>query len=178
MPTALTFHRAVVADPAFAPAEADQPFTVHTRWIETDFDNTITPYAGPTAEGPGEDGERQHVVVEVGGQRLEVSLPAGLALGGGHAAAGGRKKAPKRSRSGGGVAAVSGDAVTAPMQGTIVKIAVEEGQQVTEGDVIVVLEAMKMEQPIKAHRSGTVTGLTAAVGETVSNGGVICEVRD
>ena len=176
MPTALTFHRAVVSDPAFAP-EGDEAFTVHTRWIETDFENTIEPYSGPTAEDSGEDGERQQVVVEVGGQRLEVSLPAGLALGGGGAAAG-RKKAPKRSRRGGGAAAASGDSVTAPMQGTIVKIAVEEGATLAEGDVVVVLEAMKMEQPIKAHKAGTVTGLTAAVGETVANGAVICELKD
>ncbi|MFX0538201.1 acetyl/propionyl/methylcrotonyl-CoA carboxylase subunit alpha [Ornithinimicrobium sp. Y1847] len=179
MPTALTFHRAVVADPAFAP-EDDSPFTVHTRWIETDFDNQIEAYSGPTAEAPtGEEGERQKVVVEVGGQRLEVSLPAGLALGGGGgAAAGGRKKAPKRSRGGGGAAAASGDSVTAPMQGTIVKIAVEEGQSVSQGDVVVVLEAMKMEQPIKAHKDGTVTGLSATVGETVANGAVLCELTD
>ncbi|MFK5634566.1 MULTISPECIES: acetyl/propionyl/methylcrotonyl-CoA carboxylase subunit alpha [unclassified Ornithinimicrobium] len=180
MPTALTFHRAVVSDPAFAP-EGDEPFTVHTRWIETEFDNRIAAYSGPTAEAPGEDGERQRVVVEVGGQRLEVSLPAGLALGGtngGSGGAAGRKKAPKRSRGAGGAAAASGDAVTAPMQGTIVKISVEEGQQVSAGDVVVVLEAMKMEQPIKAHKDGTVTGLTATVGETVPNGAVVCELKD
>ena len=179
MPTVLPFHRAVVSDPAYAPDDADQPFSVHTRWIETDFDNQIEPYSGPTADDPGEQGERQNVVVEVGGQRLEVSLPAGLALGGGGGgAAGGRKKAPKRSRGGGGGAAASGDAVTAPMQGTIVKIAVEEGQELAEGDVVVVLEAMKMEQPIKAHKGGTVTGLSASVGDTVTNGAVLCELKD
>ncbi|GAA4882932.1 acetyl/propionyl/methylcrotonyl-CoA carboxylase subunit alpha [Serinicoccus chungangensis] len=178
MPTVLAFHRAVVSDPAFAPEDPEAPFTVHTRWIETDFDNQIEPYSGPTADAP-EETERQTVVVEVGGQRLEVSLPAGLALGGGGgAAAGGRKKAPKRSRGGGGGAAVSGDAVTAPMQGTIVKIAVEDGQSLAEGDVVVVLEAMKMEQPIKAHKAGTVSGLSAAVGDTVTTGAVICELTD
>jgi acetyl-CoA/propionyl-CoA carboxylase biotin carboxyl carrier protein len=175
MPTALTFHRAVVNDPAFAPDDPSEPFSVHTRWMETEFDNTIEPYAGPTADADTEPEERQSLVVEVGGKRLEVSLPAGLSLGGGNGA---RKKAPKRSRSGGGAAAASGDAVTAPMQGTIVKIAVEEGQQVAEGDLVVVLEAMKMEQPINAHKAGTVTGLSAAVGQTVSNGGAICELKD
>src|SRR5699024_2999924 len=175
MPTALTFHRAVVEDPAFAPPDPQQPFSVHTRWMETEFDNQIEPYAGPTAEDPG-TAERQSLVVEVGGKRLEVSLPGDLSLGGG--GNGARKKAPKRSRTGGGAAAVSGDAVTAPMQGTIVKIAVEEGQQVAEGDQVVVLEAMKMEQPITAHKAGTVTGLSAEVGQTVSNGGVICELKD
>ncbi|KUG59301.1 acetyl-/propionyl-CoA carboxylase subunit alpha [Serinicoccus chungangensis] len=178
MPTVLAFHRAVVSDPAFAPEDPEAPFTVHTRWIETDFDNQIEAYSGPTADAP-EETERQTVVVEVGGQRLEVSLPAGLALGGGGgAAAGGRKKAPKRSRGGGGGAAVSGDAVTAPMQGTIVKIAVEDGQSLAEGDVVVVLEAMKMEQPIKAHKAGTVSGLSASVGDTVTTGAVICELTD
>ncbi|MFB9731125.1 acetyl/propionyl/methylcrotonyl-CoA carboxylase subunit alpha [Ornithinimicrobium kibberense] len=177
MPTVLPFHRAIVSDPAFAP-EGEEAFTVHTRWIETEFDNQIEPWSGPAPDAPSEDGERQRVVVEVGGQRLEVSLPAGLALGGNGGAGAGRRKAPKRSRGAGGAAAASGDAVTAPMQGTIVKIAVEEGQQVAEGDVVVVLEAMKMEQPLKAHRAGTVTGLTASVGETVSNGAVICELKD
>ncbi|WP_289017070.1 biotin carboxylase N-terminal domain-containing protein [uncultured Ornithinimicrobium sp.] len=177
MPTVLPFHRAIVSDPAFAP-EGEEAFTVHTRWIETEFDNQIEPWSGPAADAPSEDGERQRVVVEVGGQRLEVSLPAGLALGGNGGAGAGRRKAPKRSRGAGGAAAASGDAVTAPMQGTIVKIVVEEGQQVAEGDVVVVLEAMKMEQPLKAHRAGTVTGLTASVGETVSNGAVICELKD
>ncbi|OLT23316.1 acetyl-/propionyl-CoA carboxylase subunit alpha [Ornithinimicrobium sp. CNJ-824] len=177
MPTVLPFHRAIVSDPAFAP-EGEEAFTVHTRWIETEFDNQIEPWSGPVADAPSEDGERQRVVVEVGGQRLEVSLPAGLALGGNGGAGAGRRKAPKRSRGAGGAAAASGDAVTAPMQGTIVKIAVEEGQQVAEGDVVVVLEAMKMEQPLKAHKGGTVSGLTASVGETVSNGAVICELKD
>jgi acetyl-CoA/propionyl-CoA carboxylase, biotin carboxylase, biotin carboxyl carrier protein len=179
MPTVLPFHQAVVADPAFAPSEPSEAFTVHTRWIETEFDNTIEAYSGPTADAPADDDERQRVVVEVGGQRLEVSLPAGLALGGGNGGgATARKKAPKRTRGGSGGAAASGDAVTAPMQGTIVKISVEEGQQVEPGDVVVVLEAMKMEQPIKAHKAGTVSGLAATVGETVSNGAVLCELKD
>jgi len=177
MPTALTFHRAVVDDPAFAPEDPDQPFTVHTRWMETEFDNTIEPYAGPTADADDQPAERQNLVVEVGGKRVEVSLPGGLSLGGG-GNGGARKKAPKRSRSGGGAAAASGDAVTAPMQGTIVKIAVEEGQEVAEGDLVVVLEAMKMEQPINAHKAGTVTGLSAEVGQTVGNGAAICELKD
>ena len=62
------------------------------------------------------------------------------------------------------------------MQGTIVKVAVEDGQQVDEGDVIVVIEAMKMEQPLKAHRSGTVCGLTAEVGDSLTSGAVVCEI--
>ncbi len=172
MPTVLPFHRAVVSDPAFAPADG-QPFTVHTRWIETEFATTIEPHAGPTAEAADDEGERQHVVVEVGGKRLEVVLPGGLALGGGATR---KKKAPRRSSAAGSGAAASGDSLTAPMQGTIVKVAVEEGQEVAEGDLVVVLEAMKMEQPINAHKAGTVTGLKAEVGATVTNGAVITDI--
>jgi acetyl-CoA/propionyl-CoA carboxylase biotin carboxyl carrier protein len=174
MPTVLPFHRAIVADPAFAP-EGDKAFTVHTRWIETEFDNQIPPYAGPVADVPQDDGARQTVVVEVGGKRLEVVLPGGLSLGGGTAA---KKKAPRRSGGSKAGAAASGDSLTAPMQGTIVKIAVEEGQEVAQGDLVVVLEAMKMEQPINAHKPGTVTGLAAEVGQTVTNGAVIAEIKD
>jgi len=174
MPTVLPFHRAVVVDEAFAPKNPRQPFTVHTRWIETEFVNTIPPYAGATAEAPEAAGERQSVVVEVGGKRLEVVLPGGLSLGGGTT----KKKAPRRSGGGKARAAASGDSLTAPMQGTIVKIAVEEGQTVAVGDLVVVLEAMKMEQPINAHKAGTITGLSASVGETVTNGALIAEIKD
>jgi acetyl-CoA/propionyl-CoA carboxylase biotin carboxyl carrier protein len=172
MPTVIPFHRAVVSDPAYV--GDGETFTVYTTWIETDFDNRIEPYAGESAEADEQE-ERQRVVVEVGGKRLEVVLPAGLGgLAGGPAA--GAKK-PKRSAKKAGAAA-SGDSVTSPMQGTIVKVAVEEGQQVAEGDVVIVLEAMKMEQPLKAHKAGTVTGLEAEVGATVTNGAVICELKD
>jgi acetyl-CoA/propionyl-CoA carboxylase biotin carboxyl carrier protein len=177
MPTVLPFHRAVVSDPAFAP-EGGEPFTVHTRWIETEFDNQIAPFAGDAAASDGdEQGERQRVTVEVGGRRLEVVLPAGLSLGGGGGAAA-KKKAPKRSGGSKAGAAASGDSLAAPMQGTIVKINVEDGAEVAEGDLIVVLEAMKMEQPITAHKAGTVTGLSAEVGATVTNGQVLCEIKD
>jgi acetyl-CoA/propionyl-CoA carboxylase biotin carboxyl carrier protein len=175
MPTVLPFDRAVVDDPAFAP-EGDKPFTVHTRWIETEFDNQIPAWSGTAPELPSEPEERQSVVVEVGGKRLEVVLPGGLSLGGGAGTA--KKKAPRRSSGAKGDATVSGDALTAPMQGTIVKIAVEEGQEVAEGDLVVVLEAMKMEQPINAHKAGTITGLAAQVGQTVTNGAVIAQIKD
>ena len=177
MPTVIPFHQAVVSDPAYI--GDGKTFEIYTTWIETDFDNQLTPYAGESAEAPedGAPGERQRVVVEVGGKRLEVVLPAGLGgLSSGGAAAGARK--PKRAKGKKAGAAASGDSVTSPMQGTIVKIAVEEGQEVAEGDVIVVLEAMKMEQPLKAHKAGTVTGLQAEVGATVTNGAVICELKD
>jgi acetyl-CoA/propionyl-CoA carboxylase biotin carboxyl carrier protein len=180
MPTVLPFHRAVVADPAFAPNDPDEAFSIHTTWIETGFDNTIAPYSGETAEAAeaAEAEERQKVVVEVGGKRLEVSLPGGLSLGGG-SNGGARKKAPKRATGGRrGGAAASGDSLTAPMQGTIVKIAVEEGATVAEGDLVVVLEAMKMEQPITAHRSGTIANLSAEVGAPVQSGAPLCTIAD
>jgi acetyl-CoA/propionyl-CoA carboxylase biotin carboxyl carrier protein len=174
MPTVLAFDRVVVRDPAFAPSDPEQPFSVHTRWIETEFDNQIEPYNGELAQG-GTAAERERVVVEVGGKRLEVVLPAGLGMGSGRPAAG-RAAAPRRSSTSKAHAAAGGDALTAPMQGTIVKIAVEEGQQVEAGELVVVLEAMKMEQPITAHKSGTVTGLAAEVGQTVTNGAVLLEL--
>jgi acetyl-CoA/propionyl-CoA carboxylase, biotin carboxylase, biotin carboxyl carrier protein len=179
MPTVIPFHKAVINDPAYVGASnpsGEGEFTVYTTWIETDFDNQIEPYAGDAAEAE-EAGERQTVVVEVGGKRLEVVLPAGLggiSAGGGAATA----KKPKRAAGKKAGAAVSGDAVASPMQGTIVKVAVEEGATVAEGDVIVVLEAMKMEQPLKAHKSGTISGLEAEVGVTVTQGAVICEIKD
>ena len=176
IPTVIPFDLAVVTNPDFAPAEG--PFKVHTRWIETAFVNDIPAWTptGTDVEAP-DAGERQRVVVEVGGKRLEVVLPASLGTGGG---SGGAKpaKAKKRSRSGGAVAAASGNALTSPMQGTIVKVAVGEGDLVAEGDLVVVLEAMKMEQPLTAHRAGIVIGLTAAAGETVSAGAVIAVIED
>jgi acetyl-CoA/propionyl-CoA carboxylase, biotin carboxylase, biotin carboxyl carrier protein len=171
MPTVIPFHRTVVNDPAFT----DEPFRVHTRWIETEFDNTIAPYEGE-AESQ-EAGEREKVTVEVGGKRIEVVLPSGL--GGIAPAAGagaGAKKKPSRRAGGAKSSAASGDSLTSPMQGTIVKIAVEEGQQVEAGELVIVLEAMKMEQPITAHKPGTVTGLAAEVGQTVTNGAVLLEL--
>jgi acetyl-CoA/propionyl-CoA carboxylase biotin carboxyl carrier protein len=114
-------------------------------------------------------------VVEVGGKRLEVTLPAGL---GAAAAPGGAAKPARRTKSKGGAAGPGGDALTSPMQGTIVKIAVAEGDEVAAGDLVVVLEAMKMEQPLTAHKAGTVKGLAAKVGEVVASGAVICELVD
>jgi len=176
--TALPFHRAVLDDPAFAPADPEQPFAVHTRWIETEFDNTIPPYAGPVGQVP-EEAVRERVTVEVGGRRLEVVLPAGLgATSTGGSGAGVRRAAPKRAAGGRAAAAVTGDALTSPMQGTIVKVAVAEGQSVAAGDLVVVLEAMKMEQPLSAHKAGTVVALSAQVGGSVTAGAVLCEIKD
>ena len=178
IPTVIPFDLAVVSHPDFAPEEG--PFSVHTRWIETEFANELPAWTpgGAGSEAAEEAGERRTVVVEVGGKRLEVALPASLGFSG--AASGGGKpaKSKKRSRSGAAAVAAGGNALTSPMQGTIVKVAVAEGDVVAEGDLVVVLEAMKMEQPLTAHRSGTVTGLAAAAGQTVAAGAVIATIED
>jgi len=171
MATLLPFHRKVVRDAAFTA----EPFTVHNRWIETEFDNDLEPYGGAAPAGE-QDAPREVVVVEVGGKRLEVSLPAGLGASSAPAAAG--KAAPRRGGGKKSGAAASGDSLTSPMQGTIVKVAVEDGAVVAAGDLVVVLEAMKMEQPIAAHKAGTVSGLSAAVGEVVPAGTTLCDIKD
>ncbi|MET9665513.1 biotin carboxylase N-terminal domain-containing protein [Streptomyces sp. NPDC006475] len=173
MATAIPFHRAVVRDPAFT----SDPFRVHTRWIETEFVNEIPAFAAPAEAEVEDEPGRETVVVEVGGKRLEVSLPVslGMSLARTGLAAGAK---PKRRAAKKSASAASGDTLASPMQGTIVKIAVEEGQEVKEGDLIVVLEAMKMEQPLNAHRAGTIKGLAAEVGASVSSGAAICEIKD
>ncbi len=171
MPTVIPFHRSVVDDPAFTAADGN--FTVYTTWIETDYVNELEPYGGDT-DGDDEPAERERVVVEVGGKRVEVVLPGGL---GASAAAAGPKK-PKRKGGKAAGAAASGDSLTAPMQGTVVKVTVEEGQTVSAGDQIVVVEAMKMEQPINAHKAGVVTGLSVEVGGAVTSGQVVAEIKD
>ena len=168
MPTIIPFHRAVLDEAAFT----SEPFSVHTRWIETEFDNKIPAYAEPAASG--EPTERDRVTVEVAGRRLEVVLPAGLGTRG----SSGRSKPPSHHRGGASASAASGDTLTAPMQGTIVKVAVEDGQQVESGDLVVVLEAMKMEQPINAHKAGTISDLEADVGAAIQAGAAICRIAD
>ncbi|MFW2336761.1 MAG: acetyl/propionyl/methylcrotonyl-CoA carboxylase subunit alpha [Candidatus Nanopelagicales bacterium] len=168
--TALTFHRVVVNDPAFAPADEHSPFTVHTRWIETEFNNDIPAYSGDSHE-LDENSARKSVVVEVNGKRLEVTLPPGFGAESSEPTPTAKKRERKKAS-----ANVSGDALTVPMQGTIVKIDVAEGQEVSAGDLVVVLEAMKMEQPLTAHKSGKITALNAQVGTTVPVGTVLCEI--
>ena len=170
LPTVLPFHRAIVDDPAFAPADG-APFSIYTRWIETEFDNTIPAWSGE-AEAPRPTDARDTVVVEVGGKRLEVSLPAGLGSRTAPPAVAPKRRGAPRSS----VVTATGAEVKAPMQATVVKLAVEAGQQVVKGDLVLVLEAMKMEQPVAAHRDGTVSGITAVVGETVSSGHVLLSI--
>jgi acetyl-CoA/propionyl-CoA carboxylase, biotin carboxylase, biotin carboxyl carrier protein len=180
LPTALTFDRVVVTDPAFAPELHGDPgpFTVHTRWIETEFRNEIAPWTPDGAEAPGEDQpDRQTVVVEVDGTRVEVTLPAAFAVGAAAPSAA-RGAQPRRQRGRGPAAAASGNVLAAPMQGTVIKVAVTEGQQVAAGDLVLVLEAMKMEQPVNAHKAGTVTNLAAQAGGTLTSGAAICEITD
>jgi acetyl-CoA/propionyl-CoA carboxylase biotin carboxyl carrier protein len=176
MPTVLPFHRAVVRDPAFT----GEPFAVHTRWIETEYNNELAPYDAADGDGAAADGAaaRERITVEVGGKRLEVTLPAGLGavgVGSGGAARTAGRGRPGRGGAGGGA---GGDDLVSPMQGTIVKIVAADGEQVSAGDTVVVLEAMKMEQPLTAHKAGTVAGLSVQVGQTVPAGEVICQIRD
>lgn len=172
--TALTFHRVVVNDPAFAPTDPTAPFKVHTRWIETEFDNKIPAYSG-SQDGAAATTSRSPITVEVNGKRVEVVLPADLAISKNGASNSGKtpRRAGKKATAG-----ASGDSVTSPMQGTIVKVAVSDGQSVNQGDLVVVLEAMKMEQPLTAHKSGTVKNLTAQIGVTVPSGTVLLEITD
>jgi len=180
IPTVVPFHRAVLDAEAFAPADAGTPFSVHTRWIETEFADALAGLSAAPAAAPADEDAPalERVVVEVGGKRLEVVLPAALGLarpGASRPGAGPRRPARRAS---GPKAAANGTTLASPMQGTIVKVAVEDGASVAEGDLVVVLEAMKMEQPLVAHRAGTVSGLAASVGASVSAGTAICEIVD
>ncbi|MFI5777389.1 biotin carboxylase N-terminal domain-containing protein [Nocardia sp. NPDC051570] len=179
--TVLPFHRHIVTNPAFV--GDGTKFDVYTKWIENDWDNPIEPYTGGQPIEDEDEAPRQKVVVEVGGRRLEVSLPGQFTVGAGAAGVAGngagviRKKPKPRKRGGAAAGAASGDAVTAPMQGTVVKVAVEEGQAVEAGDLIVVLEAMKMENPVNAHKAGVVTGLSVQAGAAITQGTVLAEIK-
>ncbi|MGW4927888.1 acetyl/propionyl/methylcrotonyl-CoA carboxylase subunit alpha [Agromyces sp. NPDC004153] len=175
LPTVLPFHRDIVNNPAFAP-EGDEPFSVYTRWIETEYDNRLEPWSGELAEGSG-PAARTDVVVEVGGRRIEVTLPKKL-LGGSAAGTATAGPAPRRRNLAHAVDTVAGDAVKAPMQATVVKVAVAEGDRVVKGDLVLVLEAMKMEQPIVAHKDGVVGLVNAEAGTTVSSGHLLLAIND
>ena len=168
LPTVLPFHRAIVRDPAFT----SEPFSIYTRWIETEFVNEIEPWSGSLAEQEPTS-VRTSVVVEVDGKRIEVGLPARLGSAGAGPVA---PPAPKR-RGSGRVVAATGDSVKAPMQATVVKLSVENGARVVKGDLILVLEAMKMEQPMTAHKDGMIANLNATVGLTVSSGHLLLDIQ-
>ncbi|MGP6172091.1 acetyl/propionyl/methylcrotonyl-CoA carboxylase subunit alpha [Microbacterium sp. A204] len=167
LPTVLPFHRKVVRDAAFTAEDGN--FGIFTRWIETEFDNDIPAWDGELEE-PTATETRHTVVVEVAGKRLEVSLPDRVTVAAGTTGRPAAVPPSRRSHSMTASAGASGDAVKSPMQATIVKVAVEEGQQVVKGDLVVVLEAMKMEQPLQAHKDGVIGSISAAPGATVSAG--------
>ena len=167
LPTVLPFHRQVVRDAAFT--AADGVFGVFTRWIETEFENDIPPWDGEL-DAPAAAESRHTVVVEVAGKRLEVSLPDRVTVAAGAAGRPAAVPPSRRSHATTASAGASGDAVKSPMQASIVKIAVEDGQEVVKGDLVVVLEAMKMEQPLQAHKDGVIGNINAAAGTTVSAG--------
>ncbi|MFH5824308.1 acetyl/propionyl/methylcrotonyl-CoA carboxylase subunit alpha [Georgenia sp. AZ-5] len=181
LPTVLPFHRSVLGEPDFVAADGPESFRVHTTWIETDYAEKLRqlPKAAPVAPAPApaeEAGEAtERVVVEVAGKRLEVVIPAGLGISTGPRGAARRPGRRAAARSAGS-AGTNGAALCSPMQGTIVKVAVADGELVAEGDLVVVLEAMKMEQPLVAHRAGRVHGMAAAVGQNVATGAVICQI--
>ena len=168
LPTVIPFDQAVVADPAFAAEDGN--FGVYTKWIEEEWDNQL-PAHDESTDAEAADAEPSQVhTVEIDGRRIEVALPASFGANGAP-----RKK--KKRKGSGAKAAVSGDAVTSPMQGTVIKVNVEEGQEVTEGEVLLVLEAMKMENPVKAHKAGTVTGLAVEAGASTTKGSVLLEIK-
>jgi len=158
--TALPFHRAIMEDPAFT-----ENFTIHTSYIENEFKNEIPPFAQSALESQTHAAP-EHLVTEINGKRFEIFVHA-------------PEPVHKRHRAKQGASGASmGTALTSPMQGTVVKIAVEEGQIVEAGELIIVLEAMKMEQPLIAHRSGVISNLSAVIGETVSSGSTLCDIID
>ena len=158
--TALPFHRAIVEDPAFT-----EEFKVYTSYIENEFVNDIPAFTA-TVEPLQTHMAPEHLVTEVNGKRFEILVHAPKPVVKRHRA--------KASMSGGS----SGSGLSSPMQGTVVKIAVEVGATVAVGDLIFVLEAMKMEQPLMAHKSGVIANLTAVIGATVSSGTTLCDIID
>ena len=168
LPTVIPFDQAIVADPAFTAEDGN--FRVYTKWIEEEWDNQL-PAHDESTDAEAADAEPSQVhTVEIDGRRIEVALPASFG-------ANGTPHKKKKRKGSGAKAAVSGDAVTSPMQGTVIKVNVEEGQEVAEGEVLLVLEAMKMENPVKAHKAGTVTGLAVEAGASTTKGSVLLEIK-
>ena len=168
LPTVIPFDQAIVADPAFTAEDGN--FGVYTKWIEEEWDNQLPAHDDSTDAEAAEAEPSQVHTVEIDGRRIEVALPASFGINGAP-----RKK--KKRKGSGAKAAVSGDAVTSPMQGTVIKVNVEESQEVAEGEVLLVLEAMKMENPVKAHKAGTVTGLAVEAGASTTKGSVLLEIK-
>ncbi len=169
--TALPFHRAVLNDPAFAPVDPLQKFSIYTSWIESEFKNEIPQYQDSSSSIVLED--RSSLVLELNGKRIEITMPVGLSSGGVK-----QKKPPVARHQRTTLGSLDSDAVQSPMQGTVVKIAVKNGQKVSQGELLFVIEAMKMEQPISAHKDGVVSDLSVEVGASVANGAVLLEIRD
>ena len=174
VPTVIPFHRRMLNDAAFT--APNNHFTVYTRWIEEEWDPDVAPYEGNEADAGDEDSKRRTVSVGVNGRSIEITLPEPLLLG---AVAQRRRK--RRSRSGsnsakGSKGTASADTLTSPMQGTVVKVSVTKGARVEVGDALVVLEAMKMENPVKAHKSGTVKNLAVKPGENVDKGAALLDI--
>ena len=156
--TALPFHRAILQDPAFT-----EDFKVYTSYIENEFKNEIPQFVASATQIQSHAAP-EHIVAEVNGHRFEVTLHA-------------PEPVHKRHRAKAGMSGLkAGDGLSSPMQGTVVKIAVEVGARVEVGDLVIVLEAMKMEQPLMAHKSGVIANLTVVIGETVSNGAILCDI--
>ena len=175
LPTVIPFHRKIVNDPAFV--ASDGKFGVYTRWIETEWVNDLEPWGGQLDAIDQVSNARKNVVVEVDGKRIEVSLPARMLQGGSASATVGR--APKRKISSHhGSSGAGNKSIKAPMQSTVVKLAVAAGDKVVEGDQILVLEAMKMEQSISSPRNGVIKTVKVSVGETVPSGTVLIEFED
>ena len=172
MPTVLPFHRKIVNDPAFTAEDGN--FGVYTLWIESEWNNNLEPWEGEPVRQVVEK-QRHNVVVEVDGRRIEVRMPTSLLPLSDQEVT--RGPAPKRTASS-SMSGSLGNTVAAPMQATVVKVAVEPGQKITEGDLIVVLEAMKMEQSIFASRDGVVDAVDAPVGGTVPSGHVLVTIAD
>lgn len=168
LPTVIPFDQAIVADTAFTAEDGN--FGVYTKWIEEEWDNQLPAHDDSSDAEAAEAEPSQIHTVEIDGRRIEVALPASFGINGAP-----RKK--KKRKGSGAKAAVSGDAVTSPMQGTVIKVNVEEGQEVAEGEVLLVLEAMKMENPVKAHKAGTVTGLAVEAGASTTKGSVLLEIK-
>lgn len=173
LPTVLPFHRAMMEDPAFTAPDGN--YRVYTRWIEEEWNNNIPGYnEDPVAENDGDLVQlpKQKVIVEVDGRRVELLVPGELLH------AGTQLRRSKRRRGSAGQIAITGDTVASPMQGTVIKVDVGEGQHVNEGDPILVLEAMKMENAVKAHKSGVVTNLSVVAGAAVTKNQALLDIAD